>query len=75
MGESYDYLFKILIIGNQESNKHKVLDKFLDETTAGRSPRGNRTGGTNTAAGSSQGKHPVQHTCNDFMLYMTRSGL
>ena len=55
MGESYDYLFKILIIGNQESNKHKVLDKFLDETTAGRSPRGNRTGGTNTAAGSSQG--------------------
>ena len=53
MGDSYDYLFKILIIGNTESNKHRVLDKFLDETTAGRSPRGNLTVGTPN--GSSQG--------------------
>jgi len=66
MVDSYDYLFKILIIGNQDSNKHKVLDKFLDETTAGlgRNPRGNhRTGGTNTAAGSSQG-YSQYSTCN-----------
>ncbi|XP_065916499.1 ras-related protein Rab-13-like [Dysidea avara] len=44
MATSYDYLFKLLIVGGRESNKHKMLEKFLSQNNA-TAPVGNLTTG------------------------------
>ena len=53
MATSYDYLFKLLIVGGRESNKHKMLEKFLSQNNA-TAPVGNLT--TGITYGSASGK-------------------
>jgi len=54
MANSYDYLFKLLIVGGRESNKQKMLEKFLNSNNATAAGGNNLT--TGITYGSASGK-------------------
>ena len=56
MGTSYDYLFKLLIIGNRESNKQNMLEMFLSQTNNA-SATGDFTPPSGITYGSVSGKY------------------